>query len=191
MTNNNPCISRRIINETVSNLTTKFHHCWNYFKCNSSKLSFYNQIKINFKREAYLDDIAKFNHRSALTKLRISAHDLKIETGRYKQQIRETRTCDWCQIVMNTRHIEDEKHVLLDCDLYNSHRRAFTNSTPAQVITEPSSNPSTPISIQQFLTSNTEKSHNIKLSKAVFNMFRTREKFIESLKINNLENNNT
>ena len=58
----------------------------------------------------------------------------------------------------------------VDFDLYNIHRRAFLYS----VYSEPISN--TTISLQLFLTKKDDKPHNIKLAKAIANMFRTRGK---------------
>ena len=56
-----------------------------------------------------------------MTKLRISAHNLQIETGRYtvpKTPI-ENRKCSHCGL------IEDEFHFLLECSLYNTERESL------------------------------------------------------------------
>ena len=52
-----------------------------------------------------------------LTKLRISAHQLYVETGRYCNPVipRENKFCFHCKNI-----VEDEKHFLLDCPLYLS-----------------------------------------------------------------------
>ena len=52
------------------------------------------------------------------TRLRISAHNLEIEYGRYKNIPREKRKCKWCDLTLNTSHLENEHHVLFECDLY-------------------------------------------------------------------------
>ena len=39
--------------------------------------------KVNWNFEQYLTEISKLKHRQAVTKLRISAHRLPIESGRY------------------------------------------------------------------------------------------------------------
>ena len=51
----------------------------------SSKSNFYGEIKEKYTFEKYLDFIDNRQHMAALTKLRISAHRLHIETGRYKR----------------------------------------------------------------------------------------------------------
>ena len=55
----------------------------------SGKLTTYFDIKDNFKMEKYLN-IKKFQCRQILCKLRISAHNLLIETGRYENERNES-----------------------------------------------------------------------------------------------------
>ena len=69
-------------------------------------------------RETYLDSSKGFPHRYSTTKLRISAHYLEIETGRYSNISREDRKCHWCHTSMGINVIEDERHVLFNCNLY-------------------------------------------------------------------------
>ena len=61
--------------------------------------------------------------RRNLTKLRISAHSLEIEIGRYtrpKTQISD-RKCKLCTL----DKIEDEYHMLLECPVYEKERLEF------------------------------------------------------------------
>jgi hypothetical protein len=48
------------------------------------KLRTYTTFKVHFGCANYLSVIGNFEHRRCLTKLRISAHRLHIETGRYQ-----------------------------------------------------------------------------------------------------------
>ena len=61
------------------------------------KLRTYCKIKEHFRYEDYLDDL-KFCERSLVTKLRISAHNFRIETGRHTRPITplEERNCMQC-----------------------------------------------------------------------------------------------
>ena len=61
---------------------------------------------------------------SYLTKLRISAQQLYVETGRYCDPAipRENRFCFHCK-----NNVEDEKHFLLDCPLYKHVRKKYSN----------------------------------------------------------------
>ena len=61
----------------------------------SSKLEFYRNLKqdLEYKFENYLQ-IKDTKHKAALTKLRISAHKLHIETGRhirYDEDLKNTQ----------------------------------------------------------------------------------------------------
>ena len=89
----------------------------------SGKLSTYRQIKIDFRKEKYLDSIKNFRERSALTKLRISAHRLEIETYRYgKKPIpRNERFCSLC-IPDRLIHIGDEFHAIMVCNYFKKPR---------------------------------------------------------------------
>ena len=86
--------------------------------CN--KLEFKSDIKSKFKIEPYLNLVENRSHKNALTRLRISAHSLHIETGRYKRYDKDLkaytntprgeRKCPIC-----TDDIEDEYHFLFKC----------------------------------------------------------------------------
>ena len=87
------------------------------------QLSTYRQIKIGFRKEKYLDSIKFFSEISALTKLRISAHRLDIETYRYgKKPIpRNERFCSLC-IPDRLIHIGDEFHAIMVCNKFQKSR---------------------------------------------------------------------
>ena len=86
----------------------------------SSKLEFYSEVTTDYEFEKYLSWVKDRRHKSALTKLRISAHKLHIESGTYKKfekfsktyvnTPREERTCSSC-----TDKVEDEYDFLSEC----------------------------------------------------------------------------
>ena len=59
--------------------------------------------------------------RTALTKLRLSSHDLAIERGRYESIPRNERICKYC----NQNMTENEYHFLLVCPLYRDLRHKY------------------------------------------------------------------
>ena len=67
--------------------------------------------------------INNFKIRQSICKIRVSAsaHPLNIETGRYKNIIRSERKCTNC----SEGDIEDEKHFVVDCPLYENIRVKF------------------------------------------------------------------
>ena len=114
-----PLPSEKFRVQTItSTLINHFIKCWEYEKSCSSKLSFYHTNKMKFAREVYLDDCKSFSQRYSTTKLRISAHNLEIERGRYSNTQRSERICKWCNTSMGLKILEDENHMLFECDLY-------------------------------------------------------------------------
>ncbi len=115
-------------NTVINTLTDHFKQCWENCKSTSPKLSFYHSCKSNFTREPYLDVCKGFSRRCSTTKLRISSHDLEIEHGRYQNKPREDRICEWCKTSIGINVIENECHMLFDCDLYHEQRSKFLNN---------------------------------------------------------------
>ena len=60
-----------------------------------------------------------FTLRRAITKLRISSHRLKIETGRYLKLEVNKRLCNKCDLIK----IEDKIHFLLECPSTSTDRQ--------------------------------------------------------------------
>lgn len=88
-----------------------------------NKLRFYKLVKDNFAREKYLD-ILPNRDRVNLTRLRVSAHKLQIELGRYNNPPTPValRKCSSCDV------IEDETHFLLRCKKFEVHRKEMFDS---------------------------------------------------------------
>lgn len=97
---------------------------------NSGKLDTYFLYKENFTMESYIS-IQSHEIRKTLCRFRKSAHDLRVERGRYEfvknytgQRIpleRNKRTCLLC----NQNLVEDECHFVTDCPLYKEERNSF------------------------------------------------------------------
>ena len=60
------------------------------------KLRTFYSFKSVFQKEIYLDVVRDRSHQQALTKLRISAHKLEIENGRYSKKSIADRLCKKC-----------------------------------------------------------------------------------------------
>ena len=129
------CSSHESIN-TRQNLQNVFCSKWTEAKTNSKKLEFYNTLKQEFGAEKYLH-ISNVNHRHALSRLRISAHNLFIERGRYTKPItpREERVCLFCLHNLNLRKVESEQHVIEDCGLYSAIRNNIRTTVVSKLKT--------------------------------------------------------
>ena len=82
------------------------------------KLRTFYSFKSVFQKEINLDVVRDRSHQQALTKLRISAHKLEIENGRYSKKSIADRLCKKCF----QNKVEDETHFICDCSCYESER---------------------------------------------------------------------
>ena len=98
-----------------------YHQSWYSNMNNSSRLSMYSRYKHDFQFETYLDTLPHQKFRIALTKFRLSSHNLAIERGRFENVPRENRICRYC----NLQVVESEYHFLLVCPLYKDLRRKY------------------------------------------------------------------
>ena len=74
------------------------------------KLRIFKKVKKHFEPEKYLFEITNFKHRQAVTKLRITAHKLTVETGRYNNTP-YNNICRFCDL----NEVGDEHHFLMSC----------------------------------------------------------------------------
>ena len=86
----------------------------------SKKLRTYYTFKNDYEMENYLKTNIPVSKRQNFSKLRVSAHTLEIELGRYTRPKTplELRKCKICQ----SDSVEDEKHFILDCKYYEDLR---------------------------------------------------------------------
>ena len=85
----------------------------------SSKCSLYKNIVDNITLQYYLLKYIPKDLRILLTRLRLSAHSLNVETGRYNNIARNQRLCLNCDM----HEIEDEFHFVLVCPKYSEIRK--------------------------------------------------------------------
>ena len=90
------------------------------------KLKTFATFKLNYKFESYLDILSDYSIRSNFAKLRLSAHNLHIETGRYANTPRSERVCALCKS-NGILVVEDEVHFLLTCPEFNEERSDMLN----------------------------------------------------------------
>ena len=107
------------IKQVKNKLISRFKLFWINKLSNNKKLESYTKYKSNFILEPYLFLIKNRDYRKQLTRLRISAHSLEIEQGRYKNKTREERLCSKCN------KIEDEIHFLLHCTNFVEDRQVL------------------------------------------------------------------
>ena len=86
-----------------------------------SRYQFYASVKKSFHIENYLVYIRDFTLRAALSRLRMSSHNLMIEKGRHLGLRKEDRVCDFCQV------LEDENHFIFHCKKFTKQRDCIHN----------------------------------------------------------------
>ena len=90
----------------------------------SNKLRTYCTMKFNCNIEIYLKMPLAYSQRSALAKFRCGVAPLRLETGWYTNTPVNERLCLVCG-----NGIEDEKLVILHCDVYTHIRYELFNKT--------------------------------------------------------------
>jgi len=87
----------------------------------SQKLRFFQEIYNMGQRPHYVDTLKNRNDMTAVCKIRISAHSLMIERGRYFNINKNERHCPICK----TGQVEDENHFILKCKRFEQIRLKF------------------------------------------------------------------
>ena len=141
--------------DLISAMCNKYESSWLDLinKNVNNKLRTYSKFKNKFRMENYILQ-NQLSRRSNFTKIRISCHPLAIETGRYtmpKTPV-ENRVCLFC----NLNAIEDEYHVLMECENYNQERLKFFSCVSEISIREQSSDYDTFLHIMNYLGGDVE-----------------------------------
>ena len=94
-----------------------------------SKLCTYALVKKYFCVEPYILHIRENHLITAMTRYRMSSHDLNIERGRFNNPItpKNQRICTRCEL----NEIDDEIHLLLHCSAINNVREILFDSVAA------------------------------------------------------------
>ena len=79
--------------EIKQRILDQYNQSWYSDINNSQRLASYSRIKHSFESESYLDNISERKYKIALSKFRLSSHNLEIETGRYNSIPRSERIC--------------------------------------------------------------------------------------------------
>jgi hypothetical protein len=84
-----------------------------------SKYITYLEVNPSLETPKIYDEIQKHHLVSMIGKLRTSSHNLQVEMGRRTRKAREERIC------LCGRSVEDERHFLTECGLYDEIRRKY------------------------------------------------------------------
>ena len=121
---NQTCINNHYYMLIKQRILDTYSQSWYGSINNSDRLQTYSIFKHDFKLEKHLEKITDHKFRTALTRFRISSHNLFIETGRYDNTPRSNRICKSC----NMGVIESEFHFLLVCPKFRDLRKSYFTS---------------------------------------------------------------
>ena len=85
-----------------------------------SKLRTFGKLKTSIGISEYLTEVKHIDSRVALSKIRLSNHDLMIEKGRHMKIDKTERFCPFCQT-----QVETELHFILQCKTFQVFRRTL------------------------------------------------------------------
>jgi len=128
-------LTNKSIKEIQAKLRDNFENQWNCELFNDkfdnphegNKLRTYRKIKFGISLEPYLNLIKDKQIRAQFTKLRISAHNLKIETGRHNKPNKIPLSQRICMFEQCTEKVEDEYHMVMECNRFNEKRKEIMN----------------------------------------------------------------
>ena len=88
-----------------------------------NKLRLYKTFKGSFRQEPYLSIVKNRNQRAWLSRYRISAHNLRIESGRHTSPVTPLaqRICVYC----SSGVCDSELHAILMCETFKLKRQCF------------------------------------------------------------------
>ena len=86
-------------------------------------MNIFTQTKDQYKKETYLN-LKNYDNRIAITKLRLYSHNLAINTAKWYNFLDDQKICRSCL----RNNIENEMHVLSNCDNYNTLRQHYSES---------------------------------------------------------------
>lgn len=88
-------------------------HCivFKYFQDDShSSLVLFRTLQGEYVYAQYLSEVNCFSNRRLLSRFRNGCHGLRVDTGRWENNVHLDRLCLVCRL---TQHVEDEHHFLL------------------------------------------------------------------------------
>ena len=110
-----------ILNDIVQRIKDQYIQNWFSQLDNYAKLGTYRTFKSTFEPEKYITCLNNRCHFYSLARFRCSAHKLVIEEGIHRNQERNNKICQQCNLHM----IENECHCLLICPSYTTSKYAY------------------------------------------------------------------
>ena len=86
-----------------------------------SSLLLYRTLQPEYQYAHYLSEVKCFSNRRLLSRFRSGCHGLRVDTGRWENNVHLDRKDRLCPVCSSAQQVEDENHFLFDCLAYSSH----------------------------------------------------------------------
>ena len=80
-----------------------------------SSLLLYRTLQPEHQYAHYLSEVKCFSDRRLLSRFRSGCHGLRVDTGRWENNVHLDRKDRLCLVCSSAHNVEDEQHFLLDC----------------------------------------------------------------------------
>ena len=91
-----------------------------------SSLLLYRTLQPEYQYAHYLSEVKCFSNRRLLSRFRTGCHGLRVDTGRWENNVHLDRKDRLCLVCSSAQQVEDEHH-LFDCPAYSSIRASHAN----------------------------------------------------------------
>ena len=87
-----------------------------------SSLVLYRTLQHEYQYACYLSEVKCYSNRRLMSRFRSGCHGLRVDTGRWDNNVHLDRKDRLCQVCGSAQQVEDEHHFLFDCPVYTSIR---------------------------------------------------------------------
>ena len=92
-----------------------------------SSLLLYRTLQPEYQYAHYLSEFKCFSDRRLLNRFRSGCHGVRVDTGRWENNVHLDRTDRLCLVCSSAHNVEDEHHFWFDCPAYSSIRASHAN----------------------------------------------------------------
>ena len=92
-----------------------------------SSLLLYRTLQPVYQYAHYLSEVKCFSNRRLLSRFRSGCHGLRVDTGRWENNVHLDRKDRLCLVCSSAHNVEDEHHFWFDCPAYSSIRASHAN----------------------------------------------------------------
>ena len=93
-----------------------------YLHDSRSSVAWHRTLHCEYQYAEYLSAVKCYSNRRLLSRFRAGCHGLRVDTGRWSDNVHLDRQDRLCLVCKSSQHVEDEQHFLFECPVYSSVR---------------------------------------------------------------------